>query len=94
MKVIVIFEECHGFIGVAKNIKSAFDFLLYNKWITEKTHFPIEADDDSDFVMLEDLRKRFGFDNLLGTLMFMWENNKRWFGDMFSFYIEDVYEST
>lgn len=94
MKVIVIFEECHGFIGVAKNMKSAFDFLLSDKWITEKTYFPIEADDDSDFVMLEDLRKRFGFDNLLDTLMFMWEDSKQWFEDMFSFYIEDVFEST
>lgn len=94
MKVIVIFEECHGFIGVAKNIKSAFDFLLCDKWITEKTHFPIEADDDSDFIALEDLRKRFGFDNLLDTLMFMWENNKQWFEDMFSLYIEDVFGST
>ena len=94
MKVIVIFEECHGFIGVAKNIKSAFDFLLYDKWITEKTHFPIEADDDSDFMALEDLRKRFKCANLLDTLVFMWKDNKRWFEDMFSFYTEDVYEST
>ena len=94
MKVIVIFEECHGFIGVAKDMKSAFDFLLYDKWITEKTYFPIEADDDSDFVMLEDLRKRFGFDNLLDTLMLMWEDNKQWFEDTFAFYTEDVYGST
>ena len=94
MKVIVIFEECHGFIGVAKDMKSAFDFLLYDRWITEKTYFPIEVDNGSDFVMLEDLKKRFGFDNLLDTLMFMWENSKQWFEDMFSFYSEDVYGST
>ena len=94
MKVIVIFEECHGFIGVAKNIKSAFDFLLYDKWITEKTYFPIEVDNGSDFVMLEDLRKKFKCTNLLDTLVFMWKDNKRWFEDMFSFYTEDVYEST
>lgn len=93
MKVIVIFEECHGFIGVAKDIKSAFNFLLCDKWVTEKTNFPIEADDDSDFIALEDLRKRFKCANLLDTLVFMWKDNKRWFEDMFSFYIEDVYES-
>ena len=31
MKVIVINEECHGFIGIAKDIKNAFAFLLKDK---------------------------------------------------------------
>lgn len=94
MTVITINEECHGFIGIAKNMRSAFDFLLSDKWITEKTDFPIEADDDSDFVTLEDLRKRFECDNLLDTLLFMWEDNEQWFEGLFYFYTETVYEST
>lgn len=94
MTVITINEECHGFIGIAKDMRSAFDFLLSDKWITEKTDFPIEADDDSDFVTLEDLRKRFECDNLLDTLVFMWEDNEQWFEGLFYFYTETVYEST
>lgn len=94
MTVITINEECHGFIGIAKDMRSAFDFLLSDKWITEKTEFPIEADDDSDFVTLEDLRKRFECDNLLDTLVFMWEDNEQWFEGLFYFYTETVYEST
>ena len=94
MTVIIINEECHGFIGIAKDIRSAFDFLLSYKWITEKTDFPIEADDDSDFVSLEELRKRFGFDNLLDTLVFMWEDSEQWFEGMFYLDTEIIYEST
>lgn len=67
---VVIHEENHGFIGIAADIRSAFDFLLTDHWITEKTEFPIEADDDSDFVPLETLMKRFEFNNLLDTLVF------------------------
>lgn len=93
MKVIKIDEECHGFIGIAKDMRSAFDFLLSDKWITEKTDFPIEADDDSDFVTLEDLRKRFECDNLLDTLLFMWEDDEQWFEGLFYFNTEIIYES-
>lgn len=93
MKVIAIGEECHGFIGLAKDMRSAFDFLLSAKWITEKTDFPIEADDDSDFVTLEELRKRFECNNLLDTLMFMWEDDEQWFEGIFYFNTEIIYES-
>ena len=37
MTVIIIEEESHGGIGVAKDMKSAFEYLIYNKWITENT---------------------------------------------------------
>lgn len=33
MKVTVISEECHGYIGIAKDFESAVDFLLTNHWI-------------------------------------------------------------
>lgn len=90
MNVIVIREECHGFLGVAKDMKNAFQFLLKEKWIAEKTEFPIDADDDSDFVPLETLMKRFEFDNLLDTLMFLWSDSEMWFEAMFYFEKEIV----
>lgn len=33
MKVISINEENHGYIGVAKDCKSAIDFLIKNDWL-------------------------------------------------------------
>lgn len=88
--VIVINEECHGFIGIAKDMRNAFQYLLNHNWITEKTDFPIDADDDSQFVHLKDLKERFEFDNLLDTLMFMWNDSEQWFEGMFYFYNEDI----
>lgn len=35
MTVISISEECHGFIGLAKDFESAKDFLLRHGWIDE-----------------------------------------------------------
>ena len=90
MNVIVIREECHGFLGVAKDMKNAFQFLLEEDWITAKTEFPIDADDDSDFVSLETLMKRFEFNNLLDTLMFMWSDSEMWFDAMFYFEKETI----
>jgi uncharacterized Fe-S radical SAM superfamily protein PflX len=35
MTVISINEECHGFIGLAKDFESAKDFLIRHGWIDE-----------------------------------------------------------
>lgn len=35
MKVISISEECHGFIGLAKDFESTKKFLLEHGWIDE-----------------------------------------------------------
>lgn len=35
MKVIIIDEENHGFIGVADSVIHAIDFLIENHWLTE-----------------------------------------------------------
>ena len=35
--VIVINEECHGFIGVARDVPSVIDFLYQNDWLNEYT---------------------------------------------------------
>ena len=90
--VIVIHEEGHGFIGVAKDIESAFHFLLREGWITECMQFPIDYDDDSMFLSLEELRVRYGFKTLLETLVFMYEQSEYWFDAMFYFYEEEVYD--
>lgn len=90
--VIVIHEEGHGFIGVAKDIESAFHFLLREEWITECTQFPIDYDDDSMFLSLEELRVRYGFEELLETLVFMYEQSEYWFDAMFYFDEEEVYD--
>lgn len=39
MTVISISEECHGFIGLAKDFESAKDFLFKHGWIDE--HFEL-----------------------------------------------------
>ena len=36
-KVIIINEECHGFIGVAHDVPSAIDFLIEEGWLHELT---------------------------------------------------------
>jgi hypothetical protein len=91
-KVIIINEDSHGFIGIAKDIESAFHFLLQDSWITECTEFPINYDDDSAFLSLEELRVRHGFETLLETLVFMHEQSDCWFEAMFYFDKEEVYD--
>ena len=39
--VIVINEECHGFIGVARDVPSVIDFLYQNDWLNEYTEIPL-----------------------------------------------------
>lgn len=38
MKVIIINEECHGFIGVADSVIHAIDFLINEDWLNENTN--------------------------------------------------------
>lgn len=37
MKVILIEEENHGFIGCAKDYKSSIHFLIKDDWLTDST---------------------------------------------------------
>ena len=92
MKVIVINEECHGFIGVAKDMESAFQFLIDDKWITENTELfePTEGEEYGWFPVsraMTDLRR-----SLLDTLMFLWNCDTSYFDDSFSFWEEEVHE--
>lgn len=40
--VIVINEECHGFIGVAHDVPSIIDFLYQNDWLNKYTEIYLE----------------------------------------------------
>ena len=43
MIVYKIYEECHGIIGIAKDVYSALRFLIKDNWVTETTDcFPKE----------------------------------------------------
>ena len=41
MKVIVISEDCHGFIGLADTLEHAIDFLMDEGWLDEGTTIPV-----------------------------------------------------
>ena len=93
MKVILISEECHGLIGVAKDMKSAFQFLLHDKWITEVSQiFEPDPNYGTDYHSLEELMKDNKLDNLLDTLLFLWESDEDYFEGQFYFREEDVIE--
>lgn len=79
--VIAIREECHGFIGIAEDMESAFDFLLKEKWITETTDFCLNygIEEEEDFLSLKEIMIKYEFDSLLETLLFFWNNE----GDAF-----------
>ena len=53
--VILIVEENHKIIGIAKDFNSAIDFLYDNNWITPKTELYNPFDDmaESDQVSFE-----------------------------------------
>ena len=53
--VILIIEENHGIIGIAKSFSSAIDFLYDNNWMTPETELYNPFDDiaESDWVCFE-----------------------------------------
>lgn len=53
MKVVLIHEDNHGFLGVAKDYENAINFLLQNRWLN--TDIEIYVDDEYDFKSLKEL---------------------------------------
>ena len=93
MKVIIISEENHGLIGIAKDMKSAFQFLLEDKWITENTDFfEPNVDCDVDYFTLKEIMEDLKHTNPLDTLMFLWESDEDYFDGQFYFGEEVVLE--
>lgn len=91
MTVIIIEEESHGGIGVAKDIESAFQYLVDTKWITENTQF-FEPNPDcpDEFHYLGDIMKDLDR-NIVDTLVFLWECDPEYFDGSFYFTVADVY---
>ena len=91
MTVIIIEEESHGGIGVAKDMESAFQYLVYTKWITENTQF-LEPNPDcpDEFHYLGDIMKDLDR-NIVDTLMFLWKCDPEYFDGSFYFTEAEVY---
>ena len=91
MKVIVISEECHGFIGLADTLEHAIDFLMDEDWLNEETTIPIFNDKTHDWEHISVI-KRFGehWGNTLRGAKNCDELNDA-FNECFFFYERDVY---
>lgn len=91
MKVIVISEECHGFIGLADSLEHAIDFLMDKNWLNERTTIPIfnnKTKEWDDVSIVERLGEHW--DNTLRNAKNCAELNEA-FCDCFWFYEMDVY---
>ena len=87
--VIIINEETNGFVGVAKDMKSAFQYLLLKNWITNKEVFVI----DEVAYYLEELQEMYEKTTLLDTLLFLWEVDEDLFDGLFYFSKEEIFET-
>ena len=89
MKVITINEECHGFIGIAKDMPSAFHMLLSEHWITDETEFYTP---EGQMITFKKLCITDNRTPLMELLCLYLDLNHDWFDGMFSFSEECVYE--
>ena len=91
MKVIVISEECHGFIGLADTPEHAIDFLMDEDWLNEGTTIPVFNHTTRNWDSVS-LTERFGehWGNTLRSAKNCDELNDA-FNEGFSFYEMDVY---
>ena len=48
MKIIIIEEESHGFIGCAKDYKSTIHFLIKDNWLTDNLEVWDEKKDETN----------------------------------------------
>lgn len=83
MKVIVISEECHGYIGLATNYKAAIDFLVDEKWMS--TDIEIYDETIDNFRHLSEVFADFR--HYFKNEMTMEDFNNFWDG---TFYLEAV----
>ena len=86
MTVVVIDEENHGFLGVAKDYDSAIDFLVKNNWLDQSTMIWDEYKEE--WVSLE---KSFGSNWI--SIISKWSIDA--FNDnlsQFQLFLTDVYE--
>ena len=62
MTVIQIHEDSHGLIGIAKDYKSALDFLVNNNWIEDSTEVWIGP---AEWARLDEARGKDWFDKMV-----------------------------
>ena len=89
MKVIIIQEDNHGLIGIAKNYISAIDFLVNENWIDE--NYEVWVDElDEDYIK-QSIKDNLGenWKEIVST----WNTEKfnNFFDGSFYLTIEDVY---
>lgn len=53
MKVIMINEECHGFIALAKDVRAAVNYLVDNNWLDERVM--VETEEGIEISVVERL---------------------------------------
>lgn len=94
MKTVIIIRDGRdwSFIGVAKDIKSALTRLWEEQWIKPSTIFYNK--DTGKEIELEEVKKMFGAESYLETLILMWNDDPDWwFENLFDIFEENVYEA-
>ena len=85
-KVIIINEECHGVIGVAKDMRGVFAFLLEHNWIYEQSEFVENCcTPEEEYLTLYELQKKYECNSLFETLLYLWEKDKDYFDGSYCF---------
>lgn len=85
-KVIVITEEGHGVIGVAKDMPGAFAYLLEKNWVYEQSEFIENYNTpEEEWLTLYELQKRYECNSLFETLLCLWGKDKSYFDGCFYF---------
>lgn len=90
MTVIAIWEECHGFIGIAKDMSSAFEMIVKEHWVNPLTEF---YDSNEGSFTLETVKTQLGVDTYEEVLAKLYEcETEDYFDGMFNFNEETIYE--
>lgn len=89
MTVVIISEENHGFIGVAKDLPSAFLFLITEGWVDD-----LYDDDKGKYVYHTELFEKYKVNDLYSLMIAMYAENEDCFDGMFYFNICKVFEKT
>ena len=84
--VVLIEEENHGMIGVAKDYLSAIDFLIANNWLDGNFEF-YDVDYGDTKTIVEDLREEWK------EVILSWDTEtfNNYFEGLFYLTIEEVY---
>lgn len=83
MKVIIVYEENHGYLCVAKNYKSTVKWLIDNHWIDDNTEVYTWSDVFSDYI----------YDKLINVLDEEWADSmvEKWDIEEFNDFWDDSF---